>query len=342
MFIGAGAVAARWYIGNNDKKEIKYFILSGIFTALALTAWFLVPALTPLLSIVLVPLIPYFLYNTYRLIKGFYNQYRNKQNKIQNENDSAIKALVIANPEKAILTTSCNKQIESLIKNIPEHVKAYLKGLAIQNPQRALELANTVKKIDLIFKNLSKSINDKFYESLMNLILVDHQKAYSVAEWTRKIDNDFNGVRQSTRDKFFDSIIQLAYIGRDDALVLAIVVKEIDDIVSGITNKELLDYFDQFFTFTEVQNPPKRSELIEFARKCKEINESSPNSIQKFLATQIKSRPEGLLTIKPTDVIHYLKIESSCARETSSTAESWVSRVSDDAHHSIQGGVIRN
>ncbi|WP_341808463.1 hypothetical protein [Wolbachia endosymbiont (group E) of Neria commutata] len=277
------------------------------------------------------------------------------------------------------------KQIESLSDNIPEHVKAYLKGLAIQNPQKTFELADIVKKIDLIFNNLSQPTKDRFYKSLMNLILVDHDKAYSLATWIRdnnallnrvkqctksehyeyvinlsftnrekahalatlivKVNNQFNKIRQSTRDKFFDPIIELAYTDRDDALVLANVVKEIDCIVSGIANKDLLDYFDQFFTFTETQHVHERTKVIAFARKCKEIDDADiPDIEKKPLAVQAKlhpeiSLPEGI--IKPTEVVSYLGTTSSCLGAVTSKVNSCLSFISGVSEY-IQSSIKSN
>lgn len=344
MFIDARAVAARWYVGSNGKKEIKYFILSGIFTALALTAWFLVPALTPLLSIVLVPLIPYFLYSTYRLTKSIYYKYYNKENKVHNANDTTIKALTVAAPDKAIDKTACRRHVQPLLNelqdgDIKNELLEHLDNSAIYAPKETFDLATCVKKIDLIFKDLSQSINDKFYKSLMDLVLINPKQAYRVATCIRRTYNKFNEIRPHIRNKFFDSIIELAYTDRDDALVLATVVKEIDDIVSGITNKDLLDYFDQFFTFTETQHVHERTKVIEFARACKRIHDVMPINLQKISAVQAKLRPEGILPggiIKPTEVVSYLEMVSSYAEKALSTAKSWVSFVSD-ARNSVIG-----
>jgi hypothetical protein len=171
-------------------------------------------------------------------------------------------------------------------------------------------------------------------KSAINNVLGITEPAESVKRLhcQEKIQSLLAEVRSTTKDKFCKVLIDFCFENREKAHELALYVKEIDNIISPITNKDLLDYFDQFFTITEIRDNKSRGELIEFARTCKKINDIVPESAQKFTAMQAKSHPEGYLCgwiPKPVEII-------DCSPMISSNVNSMLSQVSKVSNH-IQG-----
>lgn len=150
MLVNAGALAAHSFKNSSQKatinytKEIKNLVLPSVYVALSLLAWYFLPDLRSVLTFFVGSAIFLLLYRIHHFTNNAYQCHKSKRG-IYNENEKAIKALIIASADKAILTTSCHKQIESLPDNIPEFVLESLKKFSVQNPQKAFELIMCVK-----------------------------------------------------------------------------------------------------------------------------------------------------------------------------------------------------
>lgn len=95
--------------------------------------------------------------------------------------------------------------------------------------------------------------------------------------------------RDITKNKFCKVLINLCFEDRSKAHKLALYVKDIDSVASLIKDEDMLHYFDQIFTITEVSNKNSRNELINRARIYRTISEKPKDEIQSFLANQKES-----------------------------------------------------
>ncbi|APR98450.1 hypothetical protein [Wolbachia endosymbiont of Folsomia candida] len=207
----------------------------------------------------------------------------------------------------AIWICKVDKLFNEISHPIKDRFYKYVMNLTLTNHEKAYSLATWIRDNDALLNRVKQCTKSKSYEYILSLSLTDHEKAHDLATFIDEVNDLFNEIRPPIRDKFFDPIIQLAYTNRGDALIIATVVKEIDQIVSCITNKELIDHFDESFTFTEIQSIYERSKVIGFAKKCKKISEKTLGEIQNFINMHTEgTSPEGI--IKQAEVVNHLEM----------------------------------
>ncbi|WP_168464262.1 hypothetical protein [Wolbachia endosymbiont of Ctenocephalides felis wCfeT] len=295
-------IAANAAMDTKYRKTIQFVILPTLLvtTVALVTTYFIFPLSRDLLIPLLAVLIPSALVALGYCILTI----RNKEISSTDE----VSRLTNINEYKQV--KHYQELIRSLLENEDE-VRSTIKDkfldklveLCYTNRDDAYKRALHIKEID----EIASSINNQIIIEIKNQKLLDYFDQFftftalssdgSVAKLINFaiLCKSLEKARSATRDKFCKDSFKLCF-DDSEAHKIVLCIEEIDEIASTIKNKELLECFDQFFTFTELSDDDSRIKLINFARVCKDIDENKKaltTAQQVHLAKQFKLYPDG-------------------------------------------------